>query len=486
MTTTPIRKSGHAPTAAALETAWPAIERALASGERIGVGALLENQVGLPWSSPDYKAALEALESRLREDGRFAQSGRGHWCLQNQAPIPPQALRMPTVRIATSTADRAAAELEDTIVTVMAQRRETAIKGFTVVLRYSHIALGALRPTVRHVGLFPSAGPTALSLVLPTGQEHTVWWQHKPQPLLYGLEYILAAYDPGQHLRFVRLSEGRFALTELPSFNQKVYESESRLFNLSTLAALRQYGLSYRHELGRFLAGHPQGIRVGPLLEGLGEKFGFAPNPSTIRGILSAAPEFVNTQGVWRYHPELATDWSPGIEAALQTLEREGEAYLLHAPYRAVLAPLGTSTEPLTYVLTHARPEYLYVVATPESKDLLPGILRGLKHKPRHRLVVCDEKEDLLTMTRVVNLGLHHLIQAGYAPSSILVDYTTGTKAMVAGAVLATFQAGCALAYVGGTRRDETQRGLVVTGNEALRVVPAWGGRGDRLTALLS
>lgn len=465
------------------DAGWPAVEAALATGELMDLGRLVEIYAGEILDAGAHLATLRLLESRLHQDVRYQQHMQRHWGLVGRVPTPPRSLRLPTVHVHSLPDERAArATLEATTLEVAAQRRQAGLQGFSLCLRYHHVVHGAIRPQKRDLQLFPGeAGPVVVRTV--TGQDRPAWWTLRPHPMLYGMEeWLGAGHEPGDWVRLTRVEPGRYVLEDLGRYDENVARADQNYYRLEDLARLRKNGLSYAHEVAVLLAAHPAGLSAQAIVDALEERLGFRPLRSTISALLTMRTEFFQTARRWCFDPALDPSWRD-IYTATQAIERDGEAYLAHNPYRAVLASLGTTPEPLAYVLLHAQPEHLTVVRSSGSAPM-DEVFRLAGVAPPHDVVTVDDHEDLLALTRTFHEAFQALLQRGFEPASVLVEYTTGTKSMSAAAILATFPSGCGFSYVGG-RRDASQRGIVVTGQEELRIVPAWGQPRDRLRSLL-
>jgi hypothetical protein len=466
------------------EEGWLAVEAALATGELFELGRLVEVYANEILGADAHRDTLRLLEARLHQDDRYVSHGPRHWGLAGKVPTPPRGLRLPTVHVIANPGDRESvrATLEATTLEVRTRRQQEAIQGMSVCLRYHHLAHGAIRPSKRSLHLFPSE-PQAVVVRAWTGKDWPAWWTTRPHPMLFGMEDWLGALaEPGDWVRFTRVEPGRFVLEDLQRHDPRVASSDQWYYRLDDLARLRKHGLSYAQEAALALADHPEGLSCAALIEMLEARLGLRPSRSTISAMLTMRTEFVRDGRLWRHDPGRDPSWRPHFTAT-QAMEREGEAYLEHSPYRAVLASLGTTPEPLAYVLMHARPEHLAVVASRGSAPL-EEVFRLAGYTPPHRAVVVPDHEDLVALTRTFHHALHDVLGQGFEPATVLVEYTTGTKSMSAAAVLATFGAGVAYAYVGG-KRDASQRGIVKTGDEELRIVPAWAERRDRLQGLL-
>lgn len=139
---------------------------------------------------------------------------------------------------------------------------------------------------------------------------------------------------------------------------------------------------------------------------------------------------------------------------------------------------IGTGPEadivpPLAKSIRDANPTLLWLVATKESRENAQRILKGLdRDEGNSRISELSSKENVSTIFKEVSEILSDLVKQGFSPKNITVDYTTGTKAMSAGAVLAAVKYRCEnLKYIA-VRRDEERRVIPET-EERLTIGPA-------------
>lgn len=147
---------------------------------------------------------------------------------------------------------------------------------------------------------------------------------------------------------------------------------------------------------------------------------------------------------------------------------------------KVLMMTVGTGTGPdpgrgqrlaqgLLYSVQQQKPERVIFLVTEESeRETLPHILQelgpNLDHEVR-RLSRIGNVEEVYWQTTEC---LSELIAQGLAPHEITLDYTSGTKAMSAGAAIAaaTLEVGT-LSYVNGRR----EQGVVIPGTEELRIL---------------
>ncbi len=107
----------------------------------------------------------------------------------------------------------------------------------------------------------------------------------------------------------------------------------------------------------------------------------------------------------------------------------------------------------VTALKTH-NPSYVHFVTSEEGKQTVEEIVRQLPSlEDHHEEHITDDINDIRAIMTLVEQVLEQIIGAGHAPEDIVVDYTSGTKAMSAGATLAALRKRVGiLNYVGGGR----------------------------------
>ena len=116
-------------------------------------------------------------------------------------------------------------------------------------------------------------------------------------------------------------------------------------------------------------------------------------------------------------------------------------------------------------------PDKLFFIATRESKSAIERIesVSGKKLVYEQPLII-DNPEDVEGCWKTTAQLVRSLVQDGYCPEEICIDFTSGTKAMSAGCVLAGASLECGnLSYVGGGKRDIN--GRVISGSERLIIL---------------
>jgi CRISPR-associated protein (TIGR02710 family) len=105
----------------------------------------------------------------------------------------------------------------------------------------------------------------------------------------------------------------------------------------------------------------------------------------------------------------------------------------------------------------------MFINSRQSQEETLPLILPGIEDTD-HEEVILESIDDLRHIYEKVSQSIQKLIDEGFENTEIIVDYTSGTKTMSAGTVLAAmrFEVG-KISYVSGKRGE---RGVVPEGTE--------------------
>lgn len=138
---------------------------------------------------------------------------------------------------------------------------------------------------------------------------------------------------------------------------------------------------------------------------------------------------------------------------------------------KALILTVGTGTRPdvnivrpLVKTVRDSRPDYTVFVATADSREHAETIAADLALEPSASCIkVLDRFDDVEAVFREVGKVIRDVFDRGFAANDIQIDFTSGTKAMSAGAVLAAVHYNCgSLKYIAGDRQD----GIVKDGTE--------------------
>ncbi len=144
---------------------------------------------------------------------------------------------------------------------------------------------------------------------------------------------------------------------------------------------------------------------------------------------------------------------------------------------KGLLLTVGGTAAPLVHSLARVQPEAVVFVCSEETQATVVAVKqaaaadRSPQQTPRHKTLIVDDPANLIDCHRRVSEGLDWLRgELGLHRDEIRIDFTGGTKAMSAAAVLAAAPDGYRFLYVSGTARDKNGVGVVVSGEEDLRL----------------
>jgi len=122
----------------------------------------------------------------------------------------------------------------------------------------------------------------------------------------------------------------------------------------------------------------------------------------------------------------------------------------------------------ISFSIRQNNPEYIIFITTDKSKqETLPFVLKNsCMSSKKYEIQVLSNENDIELIRKECGEYIESLIAFGYIPENIVVDYTTGTKAMSAGLILSSIEKKVGtITYVYGERNSE---GRVVSGSEKL------------------
>lgn len=141
-----------------------------------------------------------------------------------------------------------------------------------------------------------------------------------------------------------------------------------------------------------------------------------------------------------------------------------------------LILTVGTGTrpdvdivKPLLKTVKDSAPNFTAFIVSAESNKFAEEIVRQLNlSSQQFDIFVLSDSENLENIYSQINNWMRSLVLRGYSPQEITVDFTSGTKAMTSGVVLAGVAWGCAgLKYISGRRKD----GVVQNGTETFITV---------------
>ncbi|MFH1117081.1 MAG: TIGR02710 family CRISPR-associated CARF protein [Pseudomonadota bacterium] len=142
----------------------------------------------------------------------------------------------------------------------------------------------------------------------------------------------------------------------------------------------------------------------------------------------------------------------------------------------ALIVTVGTGTRaevnivrPLVKTIRNSRPNYLVLMVTEGSIVHGEAIVRELNlEESLFDMKVLSNFDDFQSVCGAVNEAFVDLEGLGFSPNEVQIDFTSGTKAMSAGAVCSGIYNQCrSIKYITGTRKQ----GIVVDGSERFLTV---------------
>ncbi|MDD5434970.1 MAG: TIGR02710 family CRISPR-associated CARF protein [Nitrospira sp.] len=138
---------------------------------------------------------------------------------------------------------------------------------------------------------------------------------------------------------------------------------------------------------------------------------------------------------------------------------------------RALLISIGGSPETAIYSINELKPDCLCFFASEETRPVVNDvILPQLKDRPAWMAeIITEDANDLLTCYRAITDKWTEL-QKNWRlePGDWVVDYTGGTKPMVAAIVLATIDYSSGYRYISRADRTKEGAGIVIDGTEQI------------------
>ncbi len=136
--------------------------------------------------------------------------------------------------------------------------------------------------------------------------------------------------------------------------------------------------------------------------------------------------------------------------------------------YSAMIMSLGGAPEPLRQSIEEHRPATVVFLASHQSVVKACEVLQGIDPVPTTYFEITENSDVLLSCYEAASRCVRRLEAEQVSASEVMVDYTGGTKPMVAALVLATVGRKYHFNYVGGTQRDKQGLGIVQSGSEIM------------------
>lgn len=135
---------------------------------------------------------------------------------------------------------------------------------------------------------------------------------------------------------------------------------------------------------------------------------------------------------------------------------------------KAMLISVGTSPEPIIHSIKNQLPEFVCFFTSEQSVEQISIIKSALDFSFTDRKVIVENYEDVVECYHKALDCINRVKEAGYTKDEVLVDFTGGSKPMSGVLLALSLAEGYDFIYVGGTQRDQANRGIVVTGSEKL------------------
>lgn len=140
------------------------------------------------------------------------------------------------------------------------------------------------------------------------------------------------------------------------------------------------------------------------------------------------------------------------------------------------MATIGTGKDVengIYFSIDSQNPTHVYLIKTKDSSptaDKLQQMVREKDDSIQFEDITIEDENDVESIFQKASRLILEIISKGFSKQQIIADYTSGTKAMSAGLVLAAVEHGIEkLSYVHGMRNPET--GRVETGSERLKTL---------------
>ena len=135
---------------------------------------------------------------------------------------------------------------------------------------------------------------------------------------------------------------------------------------------------------------------------------------------------------------------------------------------KTAIYTVGGSIEPIMTSLNRYRPGKVYFVASTMSARQIDDVLAGCSFHLESETCVLEDEQDLgRCVEELRELCRHHQEWIREAESGqMMLDFTGGTKVMVAAAAMVFSQMDVLFSYVGGVRRAKDGLGAVEAGSE--------------------
>ncbi|MBT73369.1 MAG: TIGR02710 family CRISPR-associated protein [Gammaproteobacteria bacterium] len=135
---------------------------------------------------------------------------------------------------------------------------------------------------------------------------------------------------------------------------------------------------------------------------------------------------------------------------------------------KAMIITVGGTPTPIIKTINEQKPVFICFLASQKTNDKVVEIKKGLTCNVKSEVVLLDNVNDLLHCYNKSVEAAERMLEKGFTPNDVIIDYTGGTKNMSAAVVLATVSYGFVFSYVGGIERDKEGVGIVINGKEKI------------------
>ena len=136
---------------------------------------------------------------------------------------------------------------------------------------------------------------------------------------------------------------------------------------------------------------------------------------------------------------------------------------------KALVLSVGSSVEPLIYSIEKCKPDFIYFLHSKDTRKSVDIILSNFDYDSSQYLLKELKNHQSLEESFLKSREIIFSLKKDY---DVTVDFTGGTKPIVAGLVLAAIGEECKYSYVGSTKgregRDKDGVGVVVSGFEEI------------------
>ncbi len=133
-----------------------------------------------------------------------------------------------------------------------------------------------------------------------------------------------------------------------------------------------------------------------------------------------------------------------------------------------LILTVGGTPRPLEIAIENIKPKFVYFIHSKETLKTVDSILEAVDFDFDYELVKIDDPESLSETFEKAND-----LMASLEGEMVHINFTGGTKPMVAGLVLAFSGSGCIYSYVGSKTmegREKDGAGLVKEGFETIKI----------------